>query len=144
MAPHLTLQHCVDAAVQALLAGRSLSPLTCRKCKKLHLDEDTWAQKPHAEHLCLECEGRWYVPGPRVQGNPLALFQPSLLDGKLYLATLPHAGGDAHVPPATLTLVAVEPHFLDRVAQAQASPSDSEMRKLRGRAQGEDAEFQVR
>ena len=43
MAPHLTLSHCVDAAVQALQAGRSLSPLSCRKCKKLHLDEGTWA-----------------------------------------------------------------------------------------------------
>ena len=43
VAPHLTLQSCVDAAHAALRSGRSLASLLCLACSALHLDAGAFA-----------------------------------------------------------------------------------------------------
>ena len=76
-----------------------------------------------------------------IQGNPLAALTPTLVGGKVVVAKLPEAGVVSAAPAqATAASLAVEPAFLERVAAEQAG-EDSEMVRLRAKAQGSDAGF---
>ena len=54
------------------LAGRRVVPLTCPRCREVHIDELKFAARPHRKHLCNSC-GRNFndTSGPSIS-NPLA------------------------------------------------------------------------
>jgi len=54
--------------------GRNVEALVCPHCKKVHLDKDIFAVKPHKRHLCHHC-GRFFDDVKQGISNPVVFFR---------------------------------------------------------------------
>ena len=85
----LSVDACIKAALVALCAGRTVTAINCERCHAPHLDLHEFVLRPHAVHTCASCGHKWRHAGKHVQGNPLAEFGLSTVDGELYCDCLP-------------------------------------------------------
>ena len=71
----VTITH--DVAVAYYVSryiGRNVDSLICPHCRKVHLDKDVFAVKPHKRHLCHHC-GRFFNDVKRGISNPVIFFR---------------------------------------------------------------------
>ena len=59
----------------------------------MHLDADAFASRKHIWHICTPGCNAKFKHVPAVQGNPLSILDPVVVDGKLHVARMPDAYG---------------------------------------------------
>ncbi len=151
--PHLRLSDVIAGLRKALTLDFRLQTLVCRKCSFLYSET-----KPSRSHLCARCGHNMVTSTPTVL-NPLAGFGPSLSGHKLFLARLPGSTPSTQVThnlpdvkessavPAAAPLllgqsaaIAVEPAFLDKVADELRKPT-AEVKHMIALAESNNEQF---
>ena len=68
-----------SGAIASLASGFPLADFSCPACGACHIDHGKFATTTHIVHLCA-CGHKWHVR-PASIGNPLARWNPTLVDG---------------------------------------------------------------